>query len=58
LVTDYVLAEKEYDSDEFLEVGAWSGAEAVTSPQCNRQAQREFQKRKPYRYATQQTQTK
>ena len=41
-VADYVLADKGYDSDEFIEAIEWSGAIAVIPPRCHRQAQREY----------------
>ena len=39
---DYVLADKGYDSDEFIEAIAWSGAIAVIPPRCHRQIPREY----------------
>ena len=41
-VADYVLADKGYDSDEFIEAIEWSGAIAVIAPGCHRQTQREY----------------
>ena len=41
-VADYVLADKGYDSDEFIEAIEWSGAIAVIPPRCHRKAQREY----------------
>ena len=43
-VADYVLADKGYDSDEFIEAIEWSGAIAVIPPRCHRQAQREYER--------------
>ena len=40
-VADYVLADKGYDSDEFIEAIECSGAIAVIPPRCHRKAQRE-----------------
>ena len=39
---DYVLADKGYDSDEFIEAIEWSGAVAVIPSRCHRQTQREY----------------
>ena len=41
-VADYVLADKGYDSDEFIEAIEWSGAIAVIPSRCHRQTQREY----------------
>jgi len=37
-----VLADKGYDSDEFIEAIEWSGAIAAIPPWCHRQAQGEY----------------
>ena len=39
---DYVLADKGYDSDHFIEAIEASGAEAVIPPRKNRTEQREY----------------
>ena len=41
-VADYVLADKGYDSDQFIEAIKLSGATAVIPPRCHRQAPREY----------------
>ena len=39
---DYVLADKGYDSDDFIETIEASGAEAVIPPRQNRRQQRQY----------------
>ena len=39
---EYVLADKGYDSDDFIEAIAASGAEAVVPPRKSRNEQREY----------------
>lgn len=41
-MTGAVIADKAYDSDEFLSLIAWMGAEAVIPPKANRIEQREY----------------
>jgi transposase len=39
---DYVIADKGYDSDSFVDAIHTGGAEAVIPPRCNRKTQRDY----------------
>jgi transposase len=39
---DYVIADKGYDSDDFVHAIHTGGAEAVIPPRCNRKTQRDY----------------
>ena len=44
LQADYVITDKGYDSDSFVEVIHTGGAEAVIPPRSNRKSQRDYDK--------------
>jgi transposase len=42
--TDYIIADKGYDSDSFVDAIHTGGAEAVIPPRCNRKSLRDYDK--------------